>query len=257
MSILSTITTGRTPMPPRVMIYGYEGVGKSTWAASAPKPIFIQTENGLNQIATNKFPLAKTWDEVVAQINALLEEEHDFQTLVIDSISGLERVIFAEVCKKFGVKNIEKADGGYARGYKHALDWWELFLEGLDRLSTKRNMMIILIAHVGVQEVKDPESQTYHRTAPRMHHLAEGMVSQWCDAVLQAKQNFRVQKTTEGFGSERAIATAVGADGGERVVRTIGTAAVIAKNRFGLPEYLPLDFNVFFDLVSEALKNEK
>ena len=255
MGLLDSVIVGKTPLPPRVMIYGYEGVGKSTFAASAPKPIFIQTENGLNQISTNKFPLAKTWDEVVAQMSAIAEEEHDFQTLVIDSLSGLERLIFAEVCKRFGVKNIEKADGGYARGYKHALDWWETFLQGLEVISTKRNMMIILIAHVGVQEVKDPESQTYHRTAPRMHHLAEGMISQWCDAVLQAKQNFRIQKTTEGFGSERAIATALGADGGERVIRTVGTAAVIAKNRFGLPEYMPLDFNTFFEAVTKSISN--
>ncbi|MBQ4315544.1 MAG: ATP-binding protein [Lentisphaeria bacterium] len=253
MSLLDSIINGKTPLPPKVMIYGYEGVGKSTFAAAAPKPIFIQTENGLNMISTNKFPQAKTWDEVVEQINAVATEEHDFQTLVIDSLSGLERLIFAEVCKRFGVKNIEKADGGYARGYKHALDWWESLLQGLEMVNTKRNMMIILIAHVGVQEVKDPEQQTYHRTAPRMHHLAEGMVSQWCDAVLQAKQNFRIQKTTEGFGSERAIATALGADGGERVIRTIGTAAVIAKNRYGLPEYMPLDFNTFYEAVTKSI----
>jgi hypothetical protein len=252
MSLLDNVIKGKTPKAPRIMIYGYEGVGKSTWAAKAPKPIFIQTEDGLDNIDTSKFPVAKTWSEVVEQMNALISEEHDFQTVIVDSISGLERLIFAEVCKQFGVKNIEKADGGFARGYKHALDWWGLFLEGLEKLNEK-GMMIILIGHVGVQEVKDPESQTYHRTAPRVHHLAEGMISQWCDAVLQAKQNFRIQKTDEGFGNSRGIATAVGQEGGERVVRTVGTAAVIAKNRYGLPEYLPLDFNAFYSAITENI----
>lgn len=253
MSLLDNVIKGKTPKAPRIMIYGYEGVGKSTWAASAPNPIFIQTEDGLDNIDTNKFPVAKTWNEVVEQMTALITEEHDFQTVIVDSISGLERLIWTEVCKQFGVKNIEKADGGFARGYKHALDWWELFLEGLEKLNEK-GMMIILIGHVGVQEVKDPESQTYHRTAPRVHHLAEGMISQWCDAVLQAKQNFRIQKTDEGFGNSRGIATAVGQEGGERVVRTVGTAAVIAKNRYNLPEYLPLDFNAFYSAITENLK---
>jgi protein-L-isoaspartate O-methyltransferase len=124
--------------------------------------------------------------------------------------------------------------------------------ELIEKLNEK-GMMIILIGHVGVQEVKDPENQTYHRTAPRCHHLAEGMISQWCDAVLQAKQNFRIQKTDEGFGNSRGIATAVGQEGGERVVRTVGTAAVIAKNRYGLPEYLPLDFNAFYSAITENL----
>ena len=253
MSLLDNVIKGRTPKAPRIMIYGYEGVGKSTWAASAPNPIFIQTEDGLDNIDTNKFPIAKSWQDVCEQIHALASEEHDFQTVVVDSISGLERLIWTEVCHQFSVKNIEKADGGFARGYKHALDWWGLFLEGLEKLNEK-GMMIILIGHVGVQEVKDPESQTYHRTAPRCHHLAEGMISQWCDAVLQAKQNFRIQKTDEGFGNSRGIATAVGQDGGERVVRTVGTAAVIAKNRYGLPEYLPLDFNAFYSAITENLK---
>ena len=252
MSLLDNVIKGKTPKAPRIMIYGYEGVGKSTWAASAPNPIFIQTEDGLDNIDTNKFPIAKTWNEVVEQMNALVSEEHDFQTVIVDSVSGLERLIWTEVCKQFGVKNIEKADGGFARGYKHALDWWGLFLEGLEKLNEK-GMMIILIGHVGVQEVKDPESQTYHRTAPRVHHLAEGMISQWCDAVLQAKQNFRIQKTDEGFGNSRGIATAVGQEGGDRVIRTVGTAAVIAKNRFNLPEYLPLDFNVFMNAVTENM----
>lgn len=252
MSLLDSVIKGRTPKAPRVMIYGYEGVGKSTWAASAPNPIFIQTEDGLRNIDTQKFPVAKTWSEVVEQMNALITEKHDFQTVVIDSISGLERLVYTEVCKQFGVKNIEKADGGFAKGYKHALDWWEKFLAGCEALNDK-GMMIILIAHVGVQEVKDPESQTYHRTAPRVHHLAEGMISQWCDAVLQAKQNFRIQKTDEGFGNSRGIATAVGQEGGDRVIRTVGTAAVIAKNRYGLPEYLPLDFNAFYSAITENL----
>lgn len=252
MSLLDNVIKGKTPKAPRIMIYGYEGVGKSTWAASAPNPIFIQTEDGLDNIDTSKFPVAKSWAEVVEQMNALVTEKHDFQTLVVDSISGLERLIYTEVCKQFGVKNIEKADGGFARGYKHALDWWQTFLSGCEALNEK-GMMIILIGHVGVQEVKDPESQTYHRTAPRVHHLAEGMISQWCDAVLQAKQNFRIQKTDEGFGNSRGIATAVGQEGGERVVRTVGTAAVIAKNRYGLPEYLPLDFNAFMSAVTENI----
>jgi hypothetical protein len=110
MSLLDNVIKGRTPKAPRVMIYGYEGVGKSTWAASAPNPIFIQTEDGLDNIDTSKFPVAKTWSEVVEQMNALVTEKHDFQTLVVDSVSGLERLIYTEVCRQFGVKNIEKVE---------------------------------------------------------------------------------------------------------------------------------------------------
>ena len=256
MSIMSTITTGKTPKPPRILIYGYEGCGKSTWASHAPKPIFLQTEDGLNQIDCSKFPLARSFEEIMTELIAIRDEEHDFQTLVVDSLSGLEPMIWDVVCKDFGVRNIEKADGGFARGYTHALTHWTRFRNMLDEINTKRNMMIILIAHVGTQEVKDPETATYDRTSPRIHKKAEALISQWCDNIFQAKQKYRVQKAAEGFNQERGIAVPMGASGGERVIRTIGNAAVIAKNRFNLPEELPLDFDAFLQAVTESENKE-
>lgn len=250
MSIMSNITVGKTPKPPRILIYGYEGVGKSSWSAGAPNPIFVQTEDGLNHIDCAKFPLAKSFGEVTASLMAIRDEEHDYQTLVIDSLSGLEPLIWDEVCAEFGVKNIEKADGGYARGYTHALSYWTKFRNLLDEINEKRNMIIIMVAHVGTQEVKDPETATYDRTCPRIHKKAEALISQWCDAVFQAKQKYRVQKSSAGFNQERGIATPLGAEGGERIIRTVGNAAVIAKNRLNLPEELPLDFNAFLGAVA-------
>ena len=257
MSLLDSVIVGKTPKAPKICIYGTPGVGKSTFAAKAPDAIFVQTEDGLDNIEATKLPLCNNWNDVIAQINALIQEEHPFKTLVIDSLTNLERFIWDAVCNQFGVKNIEKADGGFARGYKHALNYWQDFLNGLSILNREKGMMIILTAHEGVQEIKDPEMETYHRKAPRIHHLAEYMVSEWCDAVLQAKKNYRIQKTDEGFGAKRAIASAIGSDGGERVIRTVGTAAVVAKNRFGLPEHMPLDFNIFYDAVIAGLSDKK
>lgn len=255
MSIMDSIIVGKTPKAPRICIYGTPGVGKSTFAADAPDAIFIQTEDGLDNIGATKFPLCHCWGDVIAQINALIQEEHQFKTLVIDSLTNLERFIWEEVCTQFGVKNIEKADGGYARGYKHALNYWQDFLSGLRILNGEKDMMIILTAHEGVQEIKDPETETYHRKAPRIHHLAEYMVSEWCDVVLHAQKKFRIQKTEEGFGAKRAIASAVGSEGGERVIRSIGNTAVVAKNRYGLPEQMPLDFKTFYDAVVAGMGN--
>lgn len=222
----------------------------STWASQAPNAIFVQTEDGLNHIDCAKFPLSKSFGDVMTALMAIRDEKHDYQTVVIDSLSGLEPFIFAEVCREFGVKSIEKADGGYARGYTHALTHWTYFRDLLDEINTKRNMMIVLIAHVGTQEVKDPETATYDRTCPRIHKKAEALISQWCDAVFQAKQKYRIQESAEGFNQKRAIATPLGAEGGERVIRTIGNAAVIAKNRFNLPEELPLNFNAFLEAIN-------
>ena len=257
MNMLDTIIRGKTPKAPKVIVFGFEGCGKSTWASNAPNPIFVQTEDGLNQIDCAKFPLAKNYADVMNQLVAVRDEEHDFQTLVVDSLSGFEPMIWEDVCKQYGVKTIEKVDGGFGKGYVIACNWWIQFRDLLQQINEKRNMMIILIAHVGIQTVKDPETATYDRTAPRLDRRAEGILSQWADCVLQAKQKFRIQKTAEGFGTERAIATPVGTEGGERVLRTVGNAAVIAKNRYGIPEEIPLDFSVFMNYVTNANTNTK
>ena len=113
MGMLDNIQTGRENKPPRIMIYGSEGIGKSSYAAGAPNAIFIQTEDGLGEIDCRKFPLAHSLSEVIAELTALRDEAHEFQTVVVDSVDWLERLIFDEVCREFGVRSIEKADGGW------------------------------------------------------------------------------------------------------------------------------------------------
>ena len=242
MGMLDSIKTGREARPPRIMIYGSEGVGKSTFGASAPKPIFIQTEDGLGEIECSKFPLAKSVSEVIAELTALRDEQHDFQSVIIDSADWLERLIFEEVCREYGVRSIEKADGGYGRGYTHALTHWRKLVHLLEELRDKRGMLVILVAHAKVERFEDPENAAYDRYTPRLHKHAASLLSEWVDAVLFANKKFRVQKE-----NERAIAAPIGAEGGERIVRTVGSPACIAKNRFGLPPELPLSWQAFID----------
>ena len=94
MGMLDNIQTGRENKPPRIMIYGSEGVGKSSYAAGAPNAIFIQTEDGLGEIDCRKFPLAHSLSEVIAELTALRDEAHEFQSVVVDSVDWLERLIF-------------------------------------------------------------------------------------------------------------------------------------------------------------------
>ena len=158
MSLLQQVKTGKEAQPPRIMIYGSEGVGKSTFAASAPKPIFIQTEDGLGEIDCAKFPLVGSFDEMMAQLAAVRDEEHEYQTLVIDSLDWMERVIWDRVCADYGVKCIEKADGGYGKGYTHALTYWRQVVKILNEIRAKRTMAIILVAHAKEERFEDPDS---------------------------------------------------------------------------------------------------
>ncbi|MFQ3678654.1 MAG: ATP-binding protein, partial [Fimbriimonadaceae bacterium] len=134
MTRLATIQKGRTPKPPRLLVYGTEGIGKSSFAAQAPRPIFVQTEDGLDEIDTDKFPLAESYEDVVESLTALAAEDHPYESVVIDSLDWLERLIWDRVCRDANVTSIEKADGGYAKGYTHALTYWREILDLLNTL---------------------------------------------------------------------------------------------------------------------------
>ncbi len=247
MNPLDTITTGPTQMAPRIMIYGPEGVGKSTFAASAPKPIFVQTEDGLSAISTSKFPLCERYEDVVAQLTALRDGEHEFATVCVDSLDWLERLIWDRVCADYGVKSIEKADGGYGKGYVHALSYWREIVKLLNQIRATRSMAVILVAHAKVERFEDPEHPAYDRYQPRLHKAANSLVCEWADAVLFATRRMRVDSTT-------GKAAPVGADGGERILRTNGSPACNAKNRYSLPSEMPLSWQAFMDAMSAGLK---
>jgi len=254
MGMLETIQSGKEAKPPRIMLYGSEGIGKSTFGAKAPKPIFIQTEDGLSEIECSRFPLSKDFNSMFGALEALIKEKHDFQTVVIDSCDWAERVIFDEVCREFGVKSVEKADGGYARGYVHALSYWRKMINALEHLRNEKGMACILIAHAKVERFEDPESSAYDRYTPRLHRHAAALISEWVDAVLFATRRFRTQKEDAGFNRERTIAAPVGADGGERIIRTLGGPACVAKNRFNLPAELPLSWDAFMQALSAPVQ---
>jgi hypothetical protein len=233
-------------------MYGTEGIGKTTTASQAPAPIFIQTEDGLGEIAADRFPLASSLDEVLQALRELCAEPHSFETIVIDSLDWLERLIWDAVCQAFGVRSIEKADGGYARGYTHALTHWREVLARLDGLRNDRGMLVVLIAHAKVERFEDPDATAYDRYVPRVHKHAAALVCEWCDAVLFASRKLRTQSEDAPFNRKRAIAHAVGKDGGDRILRCIGGPSCVAKNRYGLPQEIPLSWAELMGALSSS-----
>lgn len=257
MTLMQRIKHGRQPMPPRLIVYGTEGIGKSTFASEAPQPVFVQTEDGLAEIDCDKFPLATRLEDVQTALLELFSEQHDYQTVVIDSLDWLERLIWDELCRQHNVTSIEKVDGGYAKGYTHALTHWRQVLDSLNRLRSERGMVVICIAHSKIEKFEDPETSAYDRYSPRLNKHAQALVCEWSDAVLFASRKFRTQTEDAGFGRKRAIAAAVGKGGGERVLRCVGGPTCIAKNRFRLPEELPLNWAAFMNALSSNPQNEE
>jgi hypothetical protein len=246
MGLMKQIRSGKQPAPRRVMLYGTHGVGKSTWGSMAPKSIFIQTEDGLGEIACDKFPLAKTFGQVMQALSDLYTEEHTYRTVVVDTLDWLERLIWEEVCKQKTVENIE--DIGYAKGYMFALTQWREFLTGLEALRADRGMMVVLIAHAKIEKFENPETENYDRYVPRIHKLTSHIVQEWCDEVLFATYRVHVKQTKEGF--DKKVTKGVGT--GERIIRTTERPAHVAKNRLNLPDELPLDWNAYAQFLGEA-----
>ena len=250
MSLFAQIQRGRISKPPRILVHGTEGVGKSTFASQAPRPIFVQCEDGLDEIDCEKFPLATTYDDVVAALMELRTGEHEYETIVIDSVDWLERLIWDKLCAQYGVNSIEKVDGGYAKGYTHALTCWREIIDHLNVLRNVRGMVILMIAHSKVERFEDPESSPYDRYSPRLHKHAAALVSEWADAVLFATRKIRTQSEDTGFNRKRTIAHAIGKDGGDRVLRCVGGPSCVAKNRYGIIEELPLSWPAFITALS-------
>jgi hypothetical protein len=229
MSLISRVQRGRVAKPPRLLLYGTEGIGKSTFAAGAPSPVFVPTEDGLEEIGADRFPLARSLADVLAALAELAGQEHDWSTVVIDSLDWLERLIWEAVCESAGVKSIELVGGGYGKGYGEAVTVWREILGRLSVLRERRGMAIILLAHAGVQRFEDPETSPYDRYAPRLDKRAVGPICEWCDAVLFATRRMRTKTEDLGFKKTRTTAAAIGAAGGERIIRATGGPPALRK----------------------------
>ena len=244
MKLMEQIQSGKQPAPRRIMLYGTHGIGKSTWGSMATKPVFIQTEDGLGEVACDKFPLARSFNDVIRALSELYTEAHPYQTVVVDSLDWLERLIWEDVCRQKTVESIE--DIGYAKGYVFALTQWREFLTGLEALRADRGMMIVLIAHAKIERFENPETENYDRYVPRIHKHASYVIQEWCDEVLFATYRVHVKQTKEGFDKK----TTKGVGTGERIVRTTERPAHVAKNRLNLPEELPLDWNAYAEFLA-------
>ena len=237
--LLQAIEKGKVKAPRRTLLYGVHGVGKSTFGSMADQPIFVITEDGVADIDCEHFPLALKSADVLSAMAALYTEKHDYHTVVIDSLDWLERLIWADVCVKRGVKSIE--DIGYAKGYTFALTQWREVLEGLNALRNDRSMSVILIAHAQIEKFNNPETEPYDRYTPKLDKRASALVQEWCDEVLFASYKVNTKSTDEGFNRKRTL----GLGTGERILRTTERPAHLAKNRLNLPNEIPFDHRVY------------
>lgn len=240
---LSAVIKGRLERPMRVLLFGVEGVGKSTFAANAPNPIFIAAEDGTAQLDVARFPEPKSWRDTFEAIDDLIAADHDYKTIVIDTVDWLEPLCWNYVVARARSAKIESIeDFGYGKGYAAALDEWRLLLAKLEQLCARRSMHVVLLAHSWIKTFKNPEDEDFDRYELKLHAKAGGLLKEWCDAVLFARYE-TFTNTNEKTKRTRGVSS------GARVLHTQRTAAWDAKNRYDLPSTLPLDWAAFADAV--------
>lgn len=211
----------------KVVIYGVPGVGKSTLASTFPNPIFLRTEDGAGALDVPTFPkIIETLQELDKAISALKDGQHDFKTLVIDSLDWLEPILWQYVCQQNGKRNIE--DFGYGKGYTILDDVWRRVQGKLEKLRVSKGMNIVSIAHAAAVTFEPPDSDGYQMYSLKLHKRAAAIWTEWADMILFCNFKANVIAGQNG-GKNKAYG-----DGG-RVIYTSQRPAFVAKTRWPLP----------------------
>lgn len=232
---LADVSSGKRQQAFRLMLSGTEGIGKSTFGAGAPSPLFLGAEDGTDHLDVKRLPTPQTWADVFRSVNLLHAEKHDFKTLVVDTVDWLEPLCWDYVCARDKKKDIE--DYGFGKGYLAALDEWRKLLRAFESLRAK-GMHVILLAHTHLKTFKNPLGDDFDRYELKLNLKAGGLLKEWCDAVLFANyETFAVKAQ----GAQKAK----GVSSGARYIYTERTAAYDAKNRYGLPPTMALSWTEF------------
>lgn len=242
---LATIRKTLERGPDKVFLYGIEGVGKTTFAAGAPAPVFIAAEDGIRNLdpVPESFPPPSSFQDVLDAVAELTTAEHGYQTLVIDTIDYVDGLIRDEVCRRNGWSS-EDFDA-YGRGLKVTPDEHRRLIAAIDRLVATRGMNVVVLAHARTKNFKNPAGADYLRYEPNLGgEAAPALWKYWAEAVLFATHESFVQ-VAKGGTDDPALKRGKGVSTGRRVVYTEWNAAYDAKNRYGLPPVLALDFAEF------------
>jgi len=232
--MLQGIIKGQIKKPACILLYGVEGVGKSTFAAGAEKPIFIGGENN-DELTVDRFPKLESYEQFIGYLRTIAEEDHDYKTLVLDTVDSIESLLWKDIR---GNSSMAVALGGFGKAYEKSAERLETMRDELLEKIRNRGLQIVLLAHSSKNKFEDPITNlSYDTYEVKLHKKARPVFFEWVSAVLFA--NFETIATNKDGGKEYAIGD------GKRLMFTSKRPAYEAKNRFNLPHQMPLTWKAF------------
>lgn len=226
------IIRGKIPCAKKTVIYGPEGIGKSTFASKFPDPIFIDTEGSTRDMDVGRLPAPTSWNMLLEEVKYVIQNPSVCKTLVIDTADWAEQLCSASICDKYQKTGIE--DFGYGKGYVFLQEEFGRLLNLLSELAEQKGIHVVLTAHAKMRKFEQPDEMgAYDRWEMKLSKNVSPMVKEWADMVLFANYKTHVIKVD---GKNKA-------QGGQRVMYTTHHSCWDAKNRYGLPDEVPFSYD--------------
>lgn len=240
------IIESKEKRPLKIVIYGPEGIGKSTFASKFPDPLFIDTEGGTSNLDVRRIKCSKSWDELLLIVKEIIKNPTICKTLVLDTADWSETMCINAVTEKYRKNNIE--DFGYGKGYTYLLDEYTRLLSLFDEL-IEVGINVVITAHAKPRKFELPEEQgAFDRYEMKLTRQVAPVIKEWCDALFFV--NYKIYVVTTENNTKKA-------QGGKRVLYTTHNPTYDAKNRFDLPEELELKFEAIAHLFEGQEKQKK
>ena len=225
------IVSGKISRAVKTVIYGTEGVGKSTLASKFPEPLFLDVEGGTSQLDIRRVEVNGTWDELLSIVTEVFRNPDICRTLIIDTADAAETLCIQHILQKYNQKSIESF--GYGKGYTYIGEEWGRLMTALDGCIDK-GINVTLIAHAKQRKIELPEQTgAFDHWEMKLSKQVAPILKEWADLLLFC--NYKTFVITTESNSKKA-------QGGKRVMYTSHNPVYDAKNRYGLPDEMDLDY---------------
>ena len=239
------ITKGKVESAKKVVIYGPEGIGKSTLASKFPDPVFVDTEGSTKELDVARYPVPLSWNDIITAVEDCAAEA-PCKTLVIDTADWAEQFCIKAVCQKNGVGGIE--DFGYGKGYVYLAEEFSKLLKACDKC-IESGINVVFTAHAMMRKFEQPDEMgAYDRWEMKLTKKDAPTLKEWADMVLFC--NYKTDVITDQNTKSKK------ATGGRRVMYASHHPCWDAKNRYSLPDQMEMSFDGIAHLLSNAKQPE-